>query len=89
MVPGTRRAAFLDVLRALAVLSSPTSTNAGASKKELAEAEAEFDAATRLSEINRAAGRLHRERAALKQFDAEGAKKPKRPTTRGHGAASS
>jgi hypothetical protein len=82
MVPGTRARLWLCYLPQHGRTQAPR-------KKELAEAEAEFDAATRLSEINRAAGRLHRERAALKQFDAEGAKKPKRPTTRGHGAASS
>jgi hypothetical protein len=43
----------------------------------VAELEAELDAATRLSEVNRIAGELHRTRAALKKAKAEHA--PPRP----------
>jgi hypothetical protein len=56
-------------------------------EQELAEAEAEFDTANKLSEIKRTAGRLHRARAALRELDP--AKGPKRPTRgRGSGGAS-
>jgi hypothetical protein len=40
-------------------------------ERELAEAEAEFDAATELSDIKDTAGRAHRARTALREFDAE------------------
>jgi hypothetical protein len=42
-------------------------------EQELAEAEAEFDTATKLSEIRRTAGRLHRARAALRGGLGQGA----------------
>jgi hypothetical protein len=55
-------------------------------EQELAEAEAAFDAATKLGDIKRTAGRLHRARAALKDLDkAERSKWP----GRGSGGASS
>jgi hypothetical protein len=48
-------------------------------ERELQEAEAEFDAATKLSDIKRVAGRLHRARAALNEADAKAGRAVPRP----------
>jgi hypothetical protein len=60
--------------------------------KELREAEAEFEAATRRSEVDAAAKRLQRAKAELNSLeDGADAETPKRKPTRGRasGAASS
>jgi hypothetical protein len=46
--------------------------------RELREAEAELDAATRRSDVNAAAKRLQRAKAELKALEAEAAERPKR-----------
>jgi hypothetical protein len=59
-------------------------------EQELVEAERELDAATRLSDVKAAAGRLQTAKAELALLDAEPPERPKR-TTRGRvseGAAS-
>jgi hypothetical protein len=55
--------------------------------KELREAEAELEAATRRSEVNAAAARLQRAKAELKRLDAEKAERPKRRPSRASGPA--
>jgi hypothetical protein len=45
---------------------------------ELRAAELELDAATRLSDVNLAAQRLQRAKAALRRLESETAKRPKR-----------
>jgi hypothetical protein len=52
-------------------------------EQELAEAEAEFDAATKLSDIKRVAGRLHRARAALRKPTLRPAVRSRVPNVRG------
>jgi hypothetical protein len=51
--------------------------------KELREAEAELEAATRRSDVNAAASKLQRARAELKRLEAEAAERPKRRSSRG------
>jgi hypothetical protein len=46
-------------------------------ERELAEAERELDAASRLSDVRAAAGRLQRAKAALKELDEEPAERMK------------
>jgi hypothetical protein len=58
-------------------------------EQDLAKAQRELDAATKLTEIKAAAKRLNLARAALRQLDAEGAKNPKRTTSRNRDRASS
>jgi hypothetical protein len=55
--------------------------------RQLREAEDELDAATRRSNVNAAAAKLQRARAALKALEAEAAERPKRRATRASGAA--
>jgi hypothetical protein len=60
-------------------------------QQEVQEAERELEAATKLSEVRAAAGRLQRAKAELALLDAEPPERPKR-TTRGRasgGVASS
>jgi hypothetical protein len=45
--------------------------------RQLREAEAELEAATRRSDVNAAAARLQRARAELKRLEAEAAERPK------------
>jgi hypothetical protein len=47
-------------------------------QRELEEAERELDAATRLSDVKAAAGRLQRAKAELALLDAESVERPKR-----------
>jgi hypothetical protein len=55
--------------------------------KQLREAEAELEAATRRSDVNAAAKRLQRAKAELKRLEAESAERPKRRSSRGAGSA--
>ena len=58
--------------------------------KELQAAEAKLDGATRLSDVNFAASRLMRAKAALRRLQVEKAKRPKRSSrgSRSAGASS-
>jgi hypothetical protein len=55
--------------------------------RQLREAEAELEAATRRSDVNAAAAKLQRAKAALKRLEAEAAERPKRRPSRGSGSA--
>jgi hypothetical protein len=56
--------------------------------RELLEAERELDAATRRSDVDAAAQRLQRAKAALKRLEAEATERPKRPrSSRSAGSA--
>jgi hypothetical protein len=55
--------------------------------RELREAEAELEAATRRSDVNAAAKRLQLAKAQLKRLEAEAAERPTRRTSRGSGPA--
>ena len=55
-------------------------------QREVEEAERELEAATKLSDVKAAAGRLQRARAALQELDEQPAERPERPT-RGRGGA--
>jgi hypothetical protein len=52
-------------------------------QKALREAKRELDAATRRSDVDAAAKKLQRAKAALKALEAENAKRPKRRASRG------
>jgi hypothetical protein len=51
--------------------------------KQLREAEQELDAATRRSDVDAAAKKLQRAKAALKAFEGAAMEKPKRGSSRG------
>jgi hypothetical protein len=55
--------------------------------KQLREAEAELEAATRRSDVNAAASKLQRAMAELKLLEAQETGRPKRRATRASGAA--
>jgi multidrug efflux pump subunit AcrA (membrane-fusion protein) len=57
--------------------------------KQLREAEAELDAATRRSDVDAAAKRLQRAKAELKALEAGSAKRPKRSSRGSHSAGAS